>query len=118
ERVNESTAQRAGWATLWATAHLTLARRGSRLALYDLRESFEQAAAPLPVEALAALALIGDASCLEPIAAAWTRSSDEWWRDRLSALVREIATREKLTRRGAVMKKIAKRWPGLLTAKG
>ena len=40
-------------------------QRGSRLALYDLRETLEAREAPLPVEFLAALSAIGDASCLE-----------------------------------------------------
>jgi HEAT repeat protein len=51
--------------------HLALAQRGSRLVLYDLRESLESTREPLPVEFLAALREIGDVSCLEPLAAAF-----------------------------------------------
>jgi HEAT repeat protein len=110
----EPAAARPQWATVRAQAHLALARRGSRLALYDLRESLERSADPLPVDALAALSLIGDASCLEPIAAARTRSKDRWWRDHLTDAFRTIAAREGITRRHAVMKRIAKRWPALV----
>ena len=46
------------------------AQRDSRLAVYDLRETIESASAPVAVEFLQALTLVGDISCLEPIAAA------------------------------------------------
>src|SRR3990167_8946536 len=46
-----------------------LADRGSRLALYDVRETLETVPGPLPVEFLSALTAVGDVSCLEPIAA-------------------------------------------------
>jgi hypothetical protein len=65
---SEPAAPREEWRLTRAAAHLSLANRGSRLALYDLRESLGAATAPLPVEFLAALSLIGDASCLEAIA--------------------------------------------------
>ena len=65
---------------------------------------------------LAALALVGDASCLEAIAGAYARAKakDAWWRDQLARVFREIVARETLTRRHAVMKRIEKRWPGVL----
>jgi hypothetical protein len=91
---------------------VVLANRGSRLALYDLRESLKAAAAPLPVEFLTALSLVGDTSCLEAIAAAHQRSDDDWWRQRLSDSFHSIAERGRITRRHAVMKRIQKRWPG------
>ena len=95
-----------------AAAHVALANRGSRLAVYDLRESLESADAPLPVEFLAALSSVGDRSCLEPIAAAYTRARDgqEWWRAHLADSFRAIVARERITRRNAVIKKIEKRW--------
>ena len=96
-------------------AHLALARRGSRLAVYDLRESLEKAKDPLPVDALAALSLVGDASCLESIASAHGRSRDTWWRTHLLELFQTIAKREKLTPRHAVIKRIAAKWPELRT---
>jgi hypothetical protein len=109
--------ERARWMAVRAAAHLALARRRSRIALYDLRETLERAKEPLPVAFLAALAGAGDASCLEPIAAAYaasTRRSDDWWRDHLVETFRAIVARERLTRRHAVAKKIARRWPRIL----
>lgn len=101
-----------------AKVHLELARRGSRIALYDLRESLERSRDPLPVDALAALSRLGDASCLEPIAAAYTRSTDGWSRNQLLSMFHAIVKREKLTARSAVMKRIAKRWPALAQTLG
>ena len=80
--------------------------------MYDLRESIESAKAPLPVEFLAALSLVGDASCLEAIAGAHAGAGDAWWRDHLADAFRAIVARERLTRRqAAIAKKIEKRWP-------
>ena len=114
--VEEPPGRRAEWARTRAAAHLALAGRGSRLALYDLRESLERATAPLPVEFLAALSRIGDASCLEAIAVAYVQSSPsnrgsaDWWRQHLASAFQTIVKREGLTRRHGVMRKIAKRW--------
>lgn len=108
---SESATPRAPWATTRAAAHLVLARRASRIALYDLKEWLEKDRSPLPMDALAALALIGDQSCLESIAAAHQRSKEKWWRDHLLEAFHGIVKREHLTPRHAVMKKIAKRWP-------
>jgi HEAT repeat protein len=108
--------RRAEWARTRAAAHLALADRGSRLALYDLRESFERATAPLPVEFLAALSQIGDASCLEAIAAAYVKTAApspgaiDWWRAHLTRAFQTIVKREGLTRRHGVIRKIARRW--------
>ena len=118
ERVRDREAAEAGavrrgeWMRARAAAHAALAHRGSRLAVYDLRESLESADAPLPVEFLAALALVGDRSCLEPIAAAYAhaRGNQGWWRQHLADAFRAIAARERITRRNAVIKKIEKRW--------
>jgi hypothetical protein len=97
-----------------AAAHVALANRGSRIALYDLRESLERGAAPLPVEFLAALSLVGDTSCLEAIAGAHAKARNLWWRQHLADVFRTIVARERLTRRHAVVRKIEKRWPGVL----
>lgn len=108
--------RRAEWTMTRAAAHLALANRGSRLGLYDLRESLEDAMGPLPVEFLAALSLVGDASCLEAIAAAYVKaggSNDsqlDWWRQHLAGVFRAIVKRERITRRHAVARRIAKRW--------
>jgi HEAT repeat protein len=95
--------------TARAAAHLALAKRGSRIALYDLREWLEAARQPLPDDAVVALSLIGDASCLEAIAKGYARSRDESWRARLVEAFRAVTTRERLTRRHAAVKKAARR---------
>jgi hypothetical protein len=103
------------WTMARAAAHVALANRGSRIALYDLRESLERAAAPLPVEFLAALSLVGDASCLEAIAGAHAKAPNRWWRQHLADAFRTIVAREHLTRRHASIKKIEKKWPGVIS---
>src|SRR6476469_2529744 len=104
----------AEWRAVRGSVHQALAQRGSRVALYDLRESFADATAPLPVSFLAAVNTIGDASCLEPLAAAWAHAaaSEEWWRGQLAAAFRAVMKREKLTKRSAAVKKVEKKWPG------
>lgn len=107
---------RAEWTALRGAAHSALAQRGSRLALYDLKESLESAREPLPVEFLGAAATIGDASCLECVAAAFTRALehgvrvDDWWRQRLTDVFRTIATREQVTKRTAAGKKLSSKY--------
>ena len=88
-------------------AHLALAHRGSRVAVYDLRESFDRAGEPLPADFLAAAARVGDDSCLEPMARAWAGSRNEpWWRSRLMEAASDIVSRLKLTGRHATMRRI------------
>jgi len=107
---------RAEWMALRGAAHKGLADRGSRLALYDLKESFESAREALPVEFLGAAAAIGDAACLESVAAAYGRAMDsglrvdDWWRQRLVDVFRAIAMREQVSRRTAAGKRITSRW--------
>ena len=118
----EPPSRRAEWTTTRAAVHQALAARGSRIALYDLREALEGAAAPLPVEFLTALTDIGDTTCLEAIAAAYAKArakrGNDWWRDRLADAFRAIVAREKITMRHATMKKIGKRWPRALPGLG
>jgi HEAT repeat protein len=113
---SETGAARDDWRLTRAAAHVALASRRSRLALYDLRESLETARSPLPVEFLTALSMIGDASCVEAIAGAYAKAKpkDAWWREQLARVFREIVAREKMTRRHAALKRIEKRWPGVL----
>jgi hypothetical protein len=112
----ETGAIRAEWISVRAAAHAALAERGSRAALYDLRERFESARAPLPVEFLGAASRIGDAACLEAVAAACGHALesgariDDWWCQRLVDVFRTIAARERLTRRHAAGRRIAGRW--------
>ena len=118
----ERAAGRAEWMAARAAAHVALAGRGSRLALYDIRETLETAAGPLPVEFLSALTAVGDVSCLEPIAAAFDRGAasgetrDDWWHRHLASVFRVIVARERLTRRHQVARKIDRKWKGVLTA--
>jgi hypothetical protein len=111
---SEAPARRASWTRARGSAHVALAKQSSLLGLYDLREALERAIGPLPVEFLAALALIGDASCLEAIAIAHGRTTDRWWREHLADAFQAIVTRARLTRRHAVLKKIQKRWPAIV----
>ena len=114
----EPAGRRPAWTTARVAAHAALARRGSLLALYDMRELLEDATGPLPVEFLAAMSQIGDASCLEAVAGAYARSSasglsrHDWWRQHLADAFRAIVVREGINRRHAVAKRIEKRWPG------
>jgi HEAT repeat protein len=117
-RVRESretdAASRAEWRAIRGLLHQALAARGSRLALYDLRDSLLETG-PLPVTFLAALEEIGDASCVEPLAAAYDASSpsgDLWWREHIASAFRAIVRREGLTRRHLVVKRALARWPG------
>jgi HEAT repeat protein len=102
------------WATVRASAHVVLAERGSRLGVYDLRESLERSRTPLPVEFLTALSLAGDASCLEAIARAHAEAGDTWWRDHLARAFQAIVSRERLTKRHAALRRVEQRWPGAL----
>jgi hypothetical protein len=111
-------AERREWMTARAVAHQVLAARGSRVALYDLRESIEQAEGPLPVEFLTAVETIGDAACATAVAGAFASASREgpadWWSTHLASAFRAIVERERLTQRHPELQKIERRWPGLL----
>jgi hypothetical protein len=113
-------ATRERWTVVRGVLHQHLAARGSRLALYDLRESLEGATGRLPVGFLSAAAAIGDTSCLTPLARAWVESGhdDRWWRDHLAEAFGAIVAREALTRRHPALKLILERWPsaGVLVA--
>jgi HEAT repeat protein len=110
---SDAAERRSGWMGARAAAHVALADRGSRLALYDLRETIGSLREPIPVEFFAAVTAIGDATCLEPIAAAYRRTKDDWSRMHLAEAFRAIVGREKITRRHAIVQKIEKRWPGI-----
>ena len=93
-------------------AHLALARRGSRLALYDLRDTFGAATRPLPVDFLMAVAAVGDESCLEPLARAWARAGTEpWWQTHLAEAASEVMARHGLSGRHAVVRRLRDKWP-------
>lgn len=105
----------AAWQSVRGALHQALALRGSRVAVYDLRETIEEAGGPLPVSFLAALHVIGDASCLPALAAAHARADEKGpWRSQVRDAFRAIVKREKITRRHAVMKRVAAKWPEVL----
>ena len=114
------TAIRERWTVVRGVLHQHLASRGSRLGLYDLREALQGATGPLPVGFLSAAAVIGDTSCLTPLARAWAESAqdDRWWRDHLAEAFGAIVKREALNRRHPALKLILERWPaaGVLVA--
>ena len=116
-REAETGVDRAGeWQQVRGAIHQALALRGSKVALYDLRETLETSRAPLPATFMAALHAIADESCLEPIATAWDASTDDVWRHQLQAAFAAIVGREKLTRRSPILKRISTRWPTLSPA--
>jgi hypothetical protein len=107
--------RREEWTRMRGAAHLALAQRGSRVALYDLREAFDVAQQPLPADFLAAAARVGDASCLEPMARAWAIAKGEpWWRSRLMETAADVVSRLKLTGRHATVRRVREKWPGFV----
>ena len=117
-RESADVAQAADWRALRGSVHQALAVRGSRVALYDLKESLSEARTPLPVSFLSAVHTVGDSSCLEPLAQAYAHAAtpEEWWRQQLASAFRAVMTREKLTRRSAAVKRMVTRWPGIVAA--
>jgi hypothetical protein len=105
-----------GWRSLRGSLHQALALRGSRVALYDLRETMASTTEPLPASFLAALHVLGDDSCLEPLAAAWSRANpaDERWRHQLASAFHAIVRREKITRRHKMIVRLKAQGSGLI----
>ena len=105
--------RRRDWRVVRGALHLALARRGSRVALYDLREALEQATEPLPADFLEALILVGDATALEPLAGAYVQSGGmadaEAWRRGLGDAFKAVIERNGITRRHAAMKRLQAR---------
>ncbi len=111
ERIAPADAQREEWRRVRGAAHVVLARRGSRLALYDLRETFGTAVAPLPLDFLTAVTLVGDDTCLDPLARAWAAARGEpWWRARIAEAAADIVGRSGLTGRHASVKHLRTKW--------
>jgi len=115
ERSEASARRRQEWQAVRGAAHAVLAQRGSKVALYDLRETFDAAHEPLPLDFLTAAHAIGDASCLEPMARAWAAAPREtWWRERLSEAAEAIVDRTRLSGRSAVIKRLRARYDGFV----
>lgn len=119
ERADGSNAGRDGrrddWRSVRGAVHLALARRGSHIAVYDLRETFDAAEGPLPLDFLTAMSTLGDATCLEPLARAWVAASgDPQWRTRLVETASDVMRRLKLTARSAPIKRVRAKWAGFV----
>ena len=115
-RVRESSmpspARREAWRQVRGSIHQALALRGSRIALYDLRETLTEGKG-IPPSFLTALHVIGDESCLEPIAAAWTASGGDeaaHFRQQLESAFHAIVKRERVSARNAALKRITTRY--------
>jgi hypothetical protein len=104
-----ATEEAMSWTTARGAAHQVLAERNSRLAVFDLRDTFEQATSRLPLGFVAAITTIGDASCLPALAAAWQQVEDGWMRDHIAAAFQAIMSREGLTRRHAAVRRALER---------
>jgi hypothetical protein len=100
------------WTAARGAAHQVLAERQSRLAVFDLRDTFERASSRLPLGFVAAITTVGDASCLPALAAAWQQVEDGWMRDHIAAAFQAIMIREGLTRRHAAVRKALERGAG------
>lgn len=116
ERETRSTQRRIAWRAVRGAVHQALGLRGSPIALYDLRETLEEAREPLPTSFIGALHAVGDSSCLEPVAAAHAAAArngeaSDRWRVQLENAFKAIAARERVTRRSAVMRRLEKKWP-------
>ncbi len=115
ERQEHAAPRRQNWLVARGTMHAALARRGSTIALYDLKETFEAATGALPLDFLAAASAIGDGTCLEPMGRAWTAAvGDAWWRDHLVDAATSIMRRSRLNGRSGVIKRIRLKHPGFV----
>jgi hypothetical protein len=118
ERESGAGRRRTDWLGVRGAIHLALARRNSRVALYDLREAFEATDDhPLPADFVAAVTLIGDGSCLEPLARAWMRAPALGRRDRGAAWARQtrdafrdVLSRQTLASRRKTLGRLQQRW--------
>jgi HEAT repeat protein len=113
EAAETRAARRRDWLAVRGAVHRALAARGSRVAAYDLRETFESAADPVPDDFLRAAGAIGDGSVLEALAGAFVRASRpeaQLWRAALADACRAIVARERLSSRHAVVKRLRARW--------
>jgi hypothetical protein len=99
------------WEAARAAAHAALARRNSRLALFDLREALSGGKAEPHADLVVAATMIGDASCLEPLALALQRAASDGRRAELLRAGQAIVARERLTRRHAAVRQLLARHP-------
>jgi hypothetical protein len=115
EQTESSSRLRGEWLLARGRAHQALARRESLVALYDLRETFETATGPLPQTFVSTAAAIGDATCLDALARAWSAApKDLTWRHELATAAATIVRRARLTGRSAIVKKLRANFPDFL----
>lgn len=105
-----------GWRTARAAVHQALAARGSRLAVYDLRETLAELGPATPVGILSALRVVGDVAALDVIVDRWEPAGDEWFTGHLADAFAAIVRRDGLTRRHGVIRKLAQRAPAAVQA--
>jgi hypothetical protein len=114
ERAQKKAAAVDDWRAARGALHQALALRGSRVALYDVREAFAQASGPLPSPFIAAITLIGDESCVEPLAAAYVNAGqDARWQQQVAQAFREVVKRERITRRHSALRRALAKAPQL-----
>jgi len=114
ERTGGKAGQVEDWRAVRGVIHQALALRGSRIALYDLRETLAASAAPLPGSFVAAVQMIGDESCLEPLAVAYAAAgAHPRWRHQVAQAFRDIVKRERLTRRHSALRRALAKAPDL-----
>ena len=114
ERAKGSAPEQREWQAVRGALHQALALRGSRIALYDLRESVGATTDPLPPSFLAALTAVGDDSCLEPLAAAFTHAPpDSRWRHQLAETFHAVVRRERLTKKHSAVRRALSKAPAL-----
>jgi hypothetical protein len=111
ERAARDETTRARWEAARAAAHVALGARGSRLALFDLRDALNEAGDAALETFVRAAALVGDASCLEPLTAAWRRAAADGLKDHVARAGQSIVAREHLTKRHAVVRRLLTRFP-------
>lgn len=120
------------WLAVRGGLHQALALRGSTVAVYDLRETVQETAGPLPTTFLTALHVVGDQSCLDAIATAYSRAArlrdtptessahtskdQERWLQQLTDAFHAVTKREKVGRTGTTMNRLAKKWPDAVRA--
>jgi len=86
-----------------AKAHFELARIGSRVAIQDLQSILGDTERRLPLEALAAIELIGKRDEIALLLKAYLRE-DPFMRGRIAAVVRAILKRERIRRNSVVLR--------------
>jgi hypothetical protein len=122
------------WLSARGGVHQALALRGSKVAVCDLRETVAASTHALPTTFLTALHVVGDESCLDAIAAAYTAAGSaagtakpdyiddtsnqqrDRWLQQLTAAFHAIVKREKIGRKAATLTRISHKWPAAAAA--